>query len=165
VTVLFIVECLTVKGLTLVVTKRVVSSQMTRLTLLKDFSARACNPGTNNSLPGGTTVAGSIVSSAVVGTGCWSCVVIVEDCAADGVNVSAPALSGLEAIGVKPIGTDTAYGSGVMVVVEAVVVCVIVSLTVLYTVELTYATPVLVGMPFVLGAVSVTTMKRSSVTV
>jgi len=36
---------------------------------------------------------------------------------------------------------------------------------VLYTVELTYATPVLVGRLFVLGAVSVTTMKRSSVTV
>lgn len=165
-TVLFIVECLTVKGLTLVVTKLVVSSQMTRLTLLKDFSARACNPGTSNSLPGGTTVAGSIVSSVVVGTGCWSCVVIVEDCTAESVNVSAPALSGLEAIGVKPIGgVDTADGSGAMVVVGAVVVCVIVSLTVLYTVELTYATPVLVGMPSVLGAVSVTTMKRSSVTV
>jgi hypothetical protein len=138
---------------------------MTRLTLLKDFSARTCNPVASNSLPGGTTVAGSIVSFVVVGTACSFCVVIVEDSAVEGVSVSAPALSGLEAIGVKPIGVGTVYGSGVMVVVGAVVVCVIVSLTVLYTVELTYATPVLVGMPFVLGAVSVTTMKRSSVTV
>ena len=159
------VECLTVKGLTLVVTKLVVSSQMTRLTLLKDFSARTCNPVSSKSLPGGTTAAESIVSSVVVGTGRWSCVVIVEDCTAEDVRVSAPALSGLDAMGVNPIGAGTVYSSAVMVVVGAVVVCVIVSSTVLYTVEPTYAVPVLVGRPTVRGGVSVTTTKRSSVTV
>jgi hypothetical protein len=50
-------------------------------------------------------------------------------------DVSAPALSGVEAMGLKPIGAGTVYGSGVMVVVGAVVVCVVVSLTVLYRVE------------------------------
>jgi hypothetical protein len=93
------------------------------------------------------------VSSVVVGS---SCVVVVEDAAAEGVKVSAPALRRLDAIGVKPIAAGTVYGSGVMVVVGAVMVCVIVSLVVLYTVELTYAVPVLVGMPTVRGAVSVT---------
>jgi len=135
---------------------------MTRLTLLKDFSVRACSSVVSNSLPGGTTVAGSTVSSVVVGS---FCMMVVEDAAAEGVNVSAPALIGLNAIGVKPIGAGTVYGSGVIVVVGAVVVRVIVSLTVLYNVELTYVVAVLVGMPTVRGAVSVTIMKRSSVIV
>lgn len=156
---------LTVKGFTLVVTERVVSSQMTRLTLLKDFSARTCSPVASNSLPGGTTVAGSTVSSVVVGTACSSWVVIVGDCTAEGVRVSAPALSGLDAMGVNPTGAGTVYGSGVVVVAGAVTVCVIVSLTVSYTVELTYAVSVLVGIPSVRGALSVTTMKRCSVVV
>ena len=81
------------------------------------------------------------------------------------VNVSAPALIGLDAMGVNPIGAGIVYDSGVMVTVGAVVVSVIVSLTVSYTVELTYAVPVLVGIPTVRGAVSVTTIKRSCVTV
>ena len=93
------------------------------------------------------------MSSVVVGS---FCVVVVEDATAEGVNVSAPAFIGLDAMGVKLIGAGTIYGSGVMVVVGAVMVCVIVSLVVLYTVELTYAVPVLVGMPTVRGAVSVT---------
>lgn len=141
---------------------------MTRLTLLKDFSARICNPVASNSLPGGTTVAESTVSSVLLVTGCSSCVAVVVDdtpAAAAG-NVFAPALAGLDAIGVKPNGAGTVYGFGVTVVVkEAVTVCVIVSLTVLYSVELTYAVPVLVGIPTVRGAVSVTMMMRSSVIV
>ena len=90
---------------------------------------------------------------------------IVEDSTALGVNVSAPALIGLDAMGVKPFGAATVYGSGVIVTAEAVVVCVIVSLTVSYTVELRYAIPVLVGIPIVRGAVSVTMIKRCSVIV
>lgn len=90
---------------------------------------------------------------------------IVDDSTSSGVNVSAPALIGLDAMGVKPFGAGTVYGSGVMVTVDAVMVCVIVSLTVSYTVELRYAIPVLVGIPIVRGAVSVTTIKRCSVIV
>ena len=90
---------------------------------------------------------------------------IVDDSIALSVNVSAPALIGLDAMGVKSIGAGTVYGSGVTLTVGAVVVSVIVSLTVSYTVELTYAVPVLVGIPTVRGAVSVTIMKRRCVTV
>lgn len=97
------------------------------------------------------------------------CVAVVVDdtpAAAAAGNVFAPALAGLDAIGVKPSGAGTVYGSGVMVAVEgAVTVCVIVSLTVSITVELTYVVPVLVGIQTVRGAVLVTTMKRSSVDV
>lgn len=68
---------------------------------------------------------------------------------------------GLDAFGVNAI----VYGPGVMVTVGAVVVYVIVSLAVSYTVELTCAVPVLAGIPSVRSPVSVTTMKRSCVTV
>ena len=86
--------------------------------------------------------------------------VIVDNSTALGVNVSAPALMGWDAIGVNSIGAGTVYGYGLMVTVGAVAVCVVVSLAVSYTVELTRAVPVLVGIPSVRSPVSVTTMKR-----
>jgi hypothetical protein len=204
---------LTVKGLTLVTTKVVVSSHMTRLTLLKDFSARTCNTLANNRMPGGvvsSVASGSVVSVVTSGSvplvvsctsswmvvddctvvvslavcillvvSCPSCWVLVDDCTAavslvasellvvscpsfwvlvddcTVVKVFAPALLGLDAIGVKSAGAGTVYGPCVIVVVGAVTVCMTVSDTISKVVELTYAILVLVEAPTEGGTVAV----------
>jgi hypothetical protein len=50
-------------------------------------------------------------------------------------------------MGVNPGGVGIVYGTGGIVAAGAVTVCCCVSYTVSYAVELTYTTPVLVGMP------------------